>query len=282
MSALEARRCAARKIHADILETEPPSASVSDEEFGKWRAQVRERAGLLIGEIRKEDEPDRKQIARQLQASPTASASGARTIGTKSQATPTSPTKDADLQSIAFLAPRAVGLRGLGWPTEGIIGQEFHDEVTGADGTIAFFALDAGLMLGLYERANLAKDARHRRSVGTARPGSPGLAEPAAADHDPRGDRAGTAAVAAAAVAAGTAGASRDTGIHTTAYVVQHAESALSEAVAANDIMYLRDTDGTQEIWFSSGLAGPVSRTEIFFVPGQLVWDIGTTSRRTP
>ena len=48
---------------------------------------------------------------------------------------------------------------GLGWPTEGIIGQEFHDEVTGADGTIAFFALDAGLMLGLYERANLAKDA---------------------------------------------------------------------------------------------------------------------------
>ncbi len=48
---------------------------------------------------------------------------------------------------------------GLGWPTEGIIGREFHDEVTGADGTIAFFALDAGLMLGLYERANLAKDA---------------------------------------------------------------------------------------------------------------------------
>ena len=48
---------------------------------------------------------------------------------------------------------------GLSWPTEGIIGQEFHDDVTGADGTIAFFALDAGLMLGLYERANLAKDA---------------------------------------------------------------------------------------------------------------------------
>jgi catechol 2,3-dioxygenase-like lactoylglutathione lyase family enzyme len=48
---------------------------------------------------------------------------------------------------------------GLGWHTEGIVGQEFHDEVTGADGTIAFFALDGGLMLGLYERANLAKDA---------------------------------------------------------------------------------------------------------------------------
>jgi uncharacterized protein len=47
---------------------------------------------------------------------------------------------------------------GLGWPTEGISGQEFHDDVTGADGTIAFFTLDGGLMLGLYERTNLAMD----------------------------------------------------------------------------------------------------------------------------
>jgi catechol 2,3-dioxygenase-like lactoylglutathione lyase family enzyme len=48
---------------------------------------------------------------------------------------------------------------GLGWHTEGIVGQDFHDEVTGADGTIAFFTLDDSLMLGLYERTNLAKDA---------------------------------------------------------------------------------------------------------------------------
>jgi uncharacterized protein len=48
---------------------------------------------------------------------------------------------------------------GLGWPTEGITGQEFHDEVTGADGTIAFFTLETGLLLGLYQRGNLAKDA---------------------------------------------------------------------------------------------------------------------------
>lgn len=48
---------------------------------------------------------------------------------------------------------------GLGWPTEGIGGQEFHDDLTGADGTIAFFTLDGGLLLGLYERTNLAKDA---------------------------------------------------------------------------------------------------------------------------
>ena len=51
---------------------------------------------------------------------------------------------------------------GLGWHTEGIVGQEFHDEVTGADGTIAFFTLEPGLLLGLYERANLAKDASLR------------------------------------------------------------------------------------------------------------------------
>ncbi|MGH7867719.1 MAG: VOC family protein [Candidatus Dormibacteraceae bacterium] len=48
---------------------------------------------------------------------------------------------------------------GLGWSTKGIVGREFHDQVTGADGTIAFFTLDHGLMLGLYERANFAKDA---------------------------------------------------------------------------------------------------------------------------
>ncbi len=60
----------------------------------------------------------------------------------------------ADLdRSVAFYRD------GLGWPTEGIVGREFHDEMTGADGTIAFFTLDGGLMLGLYERANLAKDA---------------------------------------------------------------------------------------------------------------------------
>ena len=48
---------------------------------------------------------------------------------------------------------------GLGWPTEGVVGGDFHDEVTGADGTIAFITLESGQKLGLYERANLAKDA---------------------------------------------------------------------------------------------------------------------------
>jgi hypothetical protein len=54
------------KYAQDILNTEPLSASASDTEFRTWRTDVRERAGTLIGENRREDEPDRKQIARQL------------------------------------------------------------------------------------------------------------------------------------------------------------------------------------------------------------------------
>ncbi len=49
---------------------------------------------------------------------------------------------------------------GLGWPTEGITGQQYHDERTGADGTIAFFKLQNGVLLGLYERDNFSKDAQ--------------------------------------------------------------------------------------------------------------------------
>lgn len=48
---------------------------------------------------------------------------------------------------------------GLGLPTQGVIGDEFRDEKTGAAGSIAFFELQGGLMLCLYERDNLAKDA---------------------------------------------------------------------------------------------------------------------------
>ena len=48
---------------------------------------------------------------------------------------------------------------GLGWQTEGIVARELHDEITGADGTIALFVLETGLLLAVYERLNLAKDA---------------------------------------------------------------------------------------------------------------------------
>jgi hypothetical protein len=52
------------KYAQDILE--PPPASASDDEFRAWRAHLRDRVGTAIGEIRRDDEPDRKQIARQL------------------------------------------------------------------------------------------------------------------------------------------------------------------------------------------------------------------------
>ncbi len=42
---------------------------------------------------------------------------------------------------------------GLGLPTEGITGSEFED------GAVVFFNLDGGLILALYPRAALAKDA---------------------------------------------------------------------------------------------------------------------------
>lgn len=41
---------------------------------------------------------------------------------------------------------------GLGWPTEGIVGQEFDH------GAVAFFDLQAGLKLALWPRASLAHD----------------------------------------------------------------------------------------------------------------------------
>jgi hypothetical protein len=71
------------KYAQGILETEPPPASASDEDFGAWRAQVRERAGTLIGEIRRDDEPDRKQIARQLADQPDRERVWGRDVGIK-------------------------------------------------------------------------------------------------------------------------------------------------------------------------------------------------------
>lgn len=41
---------------------------------------------------------------------------------------------------------------GLGWPTEGIVGQEFDH------GAVAFFDLENGLRLALWPRASLAHD----------------------------------------------------------------------------------------------------------------------------
>jgi catechol 2,3-dioxygenase-like lactoylglutathione lyase family enzyme len=48
---------------------------------------------------------------------------------------------------------------GLGLESDGVIGTEFHDEKSGAAGAIAMFHLTGGLVLSLYPRTELAKDA---------------------------------------------------------------------------------------------------------------------------
>lgn len=50
--------------------------------------------------------------------------------------------------------PRAVAFYqgGLGWPTQGIVGEEFEH------GAVAFFELQGGLRLALWPRASLAHD----------------------------------------------------------------------------------------------------------------------------
>jgi catechol 2,3-dioxygenase-like lactoylglutathione lyase family enzyme len=48
---------------------------------------------------------------------------------------------------------------GLGLDTEGVIGTEFAGDETHAAGAVAMFHLDGGLILALYPRSELAKDA---------------------------------------------------------------------------------------------------------------------------
>ena len=48
---------------------------------------------------------------------------------------------------------------GLGFRTEGLIGTEFKGDDNNPDGTTAVFHLDGGLMLSIYPRSELAKDA---------------------------------------------------------------------------------------------------------------------------
>jgi catechol 2,3-dioxygenase-like lactoylglutathione lyase family enzyme len=48
---------------------------------------------------------------------------------------------------------------GLGLPSAGIVGTQWRDELTGANGAIALFHLGDGLVLSLYPRHDLALDA---------------------------------------------------------------------------------------------------------------------------
>ena len=49
---------------------------------------------------------------------------------------------------------------GLRWPTDGVVGTEFHDDLTGAGGAIAFLRLENGMQIALDEQDNLVKDAQ--------------------------------------------------------------------------------------------------------------------------
>lgn len=59
---------------------------------------------------------------------------------------------------------------GLGWPSDGVVGTEFHDELTGAGGAIAFLRLENGMQIALYEQDNLLRDAQlHVETSGAPR-----------------------------------------------------------------------------------------------------------------
>jgi len=58
---------------------------------------------------------------------------------------------------------------GLGFESRGVIGTQWTDEESGANGAIAVFNFESGLLLSLYPRSDLAKDAAI--PGGPARPG---------------------------------------------------------------------------------------------------------------
>src|SRR5919204_7075898 len=77
--------------------------------------------------------------------------------------------------AVADLERALAFYRALGLESKGIIGSEWTDEMTGASGAIAMFKLDGGLILNLYPRADLAKDAAI--SVGPPHSGGVRLAQ---------------------------------------------------------------------------------------------------------
>src|ERR1700678_1564493 len=86
---------------------------------------------------------------------------------------------------------------GLGFQTEGLIGTEFTGDETTPEGTTAVFHLDGGLMLSIYPRSELAKDAAI--PLTAAQPGEVSVGHVVAS-------RAGVDDVIAQAEAAGAAG----------------------------------------------------------------------------
>lgn len=57
---------------------------------------------------------------------------------------------------------------GLGLPTQGVFGSEFKGTETEPAGAVVFFELQGGLILALYPRTDLAKDARVANSAASS------------------------------------------------------------------------------------------------------------------
>jgi len=71
--------------------------------------------------------------------------------------------------AVADLEVALAFYRRLGLESQGILGTQWQDEKTGANGAIAVFKFQSGLLLSLYPRSDLAKDAAI--PAGPARPG---------------------------------------------------------------------------------------------------------------
>ena len=69
------------------------------------------------------------------------------------------PRLDVITLAVADLELALAFYRRLGLESKGVVGTQWADEKTGANGAIAMFKLEGGLLLNLYPRADLAKDA---------------------------------------------------------------------------------------------------------------------------
>jgi hypothetical protein len=69
------------------------------------------------------------------------------------------PRLDVITLAVADLERALAFYRRLGLESRGIVGTQWVDEQTGANGAIAMFKLEGGLLLNLYPRVDLAKDA---------------------------------------------------------------------------------------------------------------------------
>lgn len=69
------------------------------------------------------------------------------------------PRVDVITLAVADLERSLAFYRALGFESQGVIGTEWTDHRTGANGAVAMFELAGGMLFNLYSRSDLAKDA---------------------------------------------------------------------------------------------------------------------------